>query len=267
MPICACTDIEIRTGTVTINNGSGDLNVGNVQLINYGRLEEKHPIINPIYNVVDCVKEYVNGQYAVVTLDCSKWEIFDYLLGITATVNVPANPPLPTGVAGMIGPVGIDNVIYLDDANQLGDAYHGPYAALSFEIASGCPGPALVEGLDYQFGDTDGGFIVSEADPAGINGTYIYICAGTYTTAASQEYRFDECAINTSMSFKYEHPMQDHCPSTNNFTIWMPDAYIVEAIDITDAPGEPRLYTVRFESIWHPGSADYELGYWKFETA
>lgn len=269
MPTCACPDIEIRTGTLTVNNGSGDYDAGNVQLIEYGFLCEKHPIKNPVYNVTSCVKEYYNGLYIVVTLDCSKWESFDKWLGVTSNSIGAANPALPTGTDGMIGPVSIDETIYLDDPDQLGDEYRGPYAGLQFENDSACPGGGaiLTEGTDYEFGDDDGSFIVNELDPFGVDGNYVYICAGTYTTTASERYQFDECAIDTSMSVKYEHPMQDACPADNTFTVYMPNAYIAECITITDSPDEIRQYQVRFESIWDDSAAGYELGYWDFETA
>lgn len=271
MPTCLCPDIEIRTGHLTVDNGSGDYDAGNVQLIEYGFLCEKHPILNPVYNANYCVKEYYNGLYMVVTLDCSKWESFDKWLGVTAQVIGAANPNLPFGLAngGVLYGVGIDDITYITDPDQLGDAYPGPYAALQFQTDAACGGgPAiLTEGTDYDFGDTDGGFIVNETDPSVINGLNVYICAGTYTTTASQRYNFDECAIDTSMSVKYEHPMQDHCPATNNFTIFMPDAYVAECITVTDSPNEVRQYQVRFESLWDDSAAGYELGYWDFETA
>lgn len=267
MPDCDCGDIEIRTGIITVNNDAGDVNIGNVQLIEYGFLCEKHPIINPVYNVVSCVKEYVNGLYIVATLDCSDYLVLGKLfLGVDSQAQVAGNPPLPLLLAGQIGPVSIDGVVYLSDKDQLGDRWGGPYVGVTFSSDAAGLVP-LAQGVDYQFGETDGGFIVSELDPGGVDDNYVYITAGTATRAAAERYRFDECAIDTSMSVKYEHPMQDKCPDNNIFTIFLPDAYIAECIAITDTPGEPRLYTVRWESIWHPGSADEELGYWQFGTA
>ena len=267
MPTCQCPDKEVRTGHITVNNGSGDVDVGDVNLIEWGHLCEKHPQKNPVYNVVYCVKEYVNGLYIVATLDCSKYEVLgDLFMGVPATVIGAANPPLPTGAAGMIGPVGINDVIYLDAQGQLGDQYHGPYVGVTFstDVAGVFP---IAEGVDYEFGDTDGGFIVNQADPSAINGTYVYIQAGTYTTSASVQYRFDECAIDSSMSVLYEHPMQDCCPAENIFTIYMPDAYIVDCISATDSPDDVRNYQIRWESLWHEPSAGYELGYYSFGTA
>jgi len=269
---CECTDVEIRTGTIEIYNGVDTIDLGRVQLINYGKLLEQHPTINPVYNVVECVKEYVNGQYMVATLDCSAYEVLGAFQGVTpqsiggALGNFVADTPF--------GPVYIENAVTV--LENLGSIYRPPYGTLAFGatgavvVFSSDIGGAdiLVEGTEFEFSEVDGVFLVNTNDPAvAINGQIIYIQSGDYTTSASERYRFDECAIDTSMRVTYTHPMQDHCPSTNNFIIHMPDAYIVGPIDITDSPNENRLYQVRWESIWHGASAGYELGYWEWGTA
>ena len=272
MPTCGCPDVEIRTGNIEIYNDVDTIDLGRVQLVNYGRLLEKHPIINPVYNVVECVKEYVNGLYIVATLDCSAYEVLGTLLGVTpqsiggALGNFVADTPF--------GPVYIENAVTV--LENLGSIYRPPYGTLAFGatgavvVFSSDIGGAdvLVEGTEFEFTEVDGVFTVNTNDPViAIDTQVIYIQSGDYTTAASERYRFDECAIDTSMRVTYTHPMQDNCPSTNDFVVHLPDAYIAEAIDITDAPGEPRLYTVRWESIWHGASVGYEVGYWSFGTA
>jgi len=269
---CECTDIEIRTGDIEIYNGVDTVDLGNVQLVNYGRLEEKHPIINPVHNVVSCVKEYVNGLYMVATLDCSAYEVLGTLLGVApesiggALGNFVADTPF--------GPVYIENAVTI--LENLGSIYRPPYGTLAFGATGAAMvfssdiggGDVLVEGTEYEFTEVDGVFTVNTNDPAiAVDGQIIYIQSGDYTTSASERYKFDECPIDTSMRVTYTHHMQDHCPSTNDFIVHLPDAYITETIDITDSPNEGRQYTVRWESIWHSASAGYELGYWSFGTA
>lgn len=271
MPECGCTDIEIRTGDIEIYNGVDTIDIGNVQLIEYGFLCEKHPILNPVYNVVQCVKEYYNGIYIVATLDCSAEEVLGAFLGITST---PVGGALGNFVADTpFGPVYKENAVNIQE--NLGSIYRPPYgtralpAAGAVVVFSSDIGGAdvLVEGVEFDFSEEDGYFIVNFADiPVLIDGQVIYIQSGDYTTGTSERYSFDECAIDTSMRVTYTHPMQDHCPSTNNFIVHMPDAYVAECITLTDSPNEVRQYQIRWETIWDPTAAGHEIGYWEIGT-
>lgn len=259
MPCSTCNKIEVRTGLFTVDRGdAGDpLDMGNVNVLTYGYVAEKHKILDPTRNVTKCTKEFYNALFMRVMLDCHSWEAFQKWLGITASVVGAATPNLPTDVAFTPGK---DNIVYLQ--NELGNVYRGPYAGATFATTPNAGIPDLAEGTDYEFGDTDGGFIVTEADPSGIDGVPIFIQAGTYTTYASREFRFDDTAANTNAIYTYTHNLQNG----KVFTIHFPTGFVVEPVEVTHNRDTLTEYEIYIESIWDASAVGYELGYWRMTT-
>jgi hypothetical protein len=255
----AFENIEIRVGTLTINRGdAGDpFDPGNVRLVNYGPLDDKYPISDPTTNALQGVIEFTKGLFAEFTFDDHSWELFQKWLGITAATTGAATPALPTDV-----PI----IVYVDKGikiiDTLGKAYTGPYGSVAFATTPNAIAPDLVEGTDYEFGATDGDFIVNEADPSGIDGIPIYIQTGTYTTVASRQFNFDDSETNTKAEYTYTKNLRNG----KVFTLYIPTGYVIASPAVTHKPDGTTEYMVRVESVWNAVAAGYELGYIKFTT-
>jgi len=80
-------NVEIRTGTGTINRGAGPVSVGNIKLHSYTLNKEIHEIISGLTNGVIDTKEFTGFKSMKWTLDFHPYSLIQELMGVTAVVT------------------------------------------------------------------------------------------------------------------------------------------------------------------------------------
>ena len=80
---------EIRTGTVTVNRGSGAVNLGNILLVSKQIIKEKYPCPSGITGGIVDYKEWIKKILLKIRMDDHTWQNFQEVYGLDA-VDVTA---------------------------------------------------------------------------------------------------------------------------------------------------------------------------------
>lgn len=80
-------NVEIRTGTFSINRGSGPVDVGNVKLFSHNPIKQAFEIPNPLTGGIKDTKEFYISRSMKLTLDKHTYDSLQELLGLTAVVS------------------------------------------------------------------------------------------------------------------------------------------------------------------------------------
>ena len=80
---------EIRTGTVTVDRGSGAVNLGNILLVSKQIIKEKYPCLSGITGGIVDYKEWIKKILLKIRMDDHTWQNFQEVYGLDA-VDVSA---------------------------------------------------------------------------------------------------------------------------------------------------------------------------------